>query len=136
MGEERREKITIYSVFQITPELTKIIALIRNLYVFSSADLKAQVSFFDRLFFVFYQCVRPSLRLKSFHHRAFSIELCTHHSWVKAIQVYSNKGPCPFTREDNSDIVKIQSVKMSISIKFGIKHSMKECVLLMQMKIH
>ena len=29
------------------------------------------------------------------------------HSWVKGIQVCSNKGPCPFPRGDNDEIAKI-----------------------------
>ena len=34
-------------------------------------------------------------------------KLGTKNPWVKGIQVYLNKGPCPFPRGDNNEIVKI-----------------------------
>ena len=30
------------------------------------------------------------------------IKLVMKHSWMKGIQIYSNEGPCPFPRRDNS----------------------------------
>ena len=33
------------------------------------------------------------------------------HPWVKGIQVYSNKGPCPSSRGDNSNLKYIYKIK-------------------------
>jgi hypothetical protein len=77
--------------------------------VFSSPELKAQVSYSDRLLSV----VRPSVR-KLLH---FRLLLQNHwvnfnQTWHKSslgegIQVSSNEGDCPSSRGDNSKTMKI-----------------------------
>ena len=71
-----------------------------RILLFSSHELKAQVSFYDRLLAV----ARLSVRLLSLHISIFfsrttesiSTKLGTKHPWVKGISVFSNEGPCPF----------------------------------------
>ena len=46
-----------------------------------------------------------------------STKLGTKHPWVTENHVWSNEGPCPFPRGDNSEIVKIylQTLKIIFS---------------------
>ena len=75
-------------------------------YLFSSPELKAQVSFSDH----FLSIVCLPVCLLTFHIFIFfsrttgpmSTKLGTRHPWVKRIQVCSNEGPHPFPRGDNS----------------------------------
>jgi hypothetical protein len=79
--------------------------------VFSSPELKAQVSFSDRPL----SGVRLSVRLYTFtFSTSFSrtigpilTRLGTNHPWVKGIQVSSKEGDSPSPRRDNSKRVKI-----------------------------
>jgi hypothetical protein len=80
--------------------------------IFSSPELKAQVSYSDRPLSV----VRPSVRLSvnfyifDFFSRTTGpilTRLGTNHPWGEGIQVCSNEGDCPSSRGDNSETVKI-----------------------------
>ena len=87
--------------------------------IFSSPELKAQVSFSDHLSSVvclsICLSVCLSVCLSTFHIFIFfsrttgpiSTKLGTKHPWVKGIQVCSNEGPRPFPRGDDYEIVKI-----------------------------
>ena len=105
--------------------------------LFSSPELKAQVSFSDHLSFVVCLSVRPSvckiflfgLLLKN--QWPILTNLGTKHPWVKGIQVYTNEGLFPFPRGDNCKIVKLhwQHFKIffsrtdgPISTKLGTYH--------------
>jgi hypothetical protein len=50
------------------------------------------------------------LKIFSRTSRPNSIKLGTNYPWVKGIQVYSNKGPCPLQRGDNHKNVKMVEV--------------------------
>ena len=98
-------------------------------HLITSSELKAQVSFSDRLLSVVFSSVRPSvgkLNIFIFFSRMtglisiilgikyplvkgiqISNELCTKHSWVKGIQVCSNEGPRSFSRRDINEVAKI-----------------------------
>jgi hypothetical protein len=74
----------------------------------SSPELKAQVSYSDRLLSV----VRLSVNFYIFDFFSRTtgpilIKLGTNHPWVEGIQVCSNKGDSPSPRGDNSEKVKI-----------------------------
>jgi hypothetical protein len=76
--------------------------------IFSSPELKAQVSYSDRLLSV----VRLSVNFyifDFFSRSAWPIltKLGTNHPWGEGIQVCSNEGDCPSPRGDNSETVKI-----------------------------
>ena len=88
----------------------------RTSFLFSSPELKAQVSFSDHLSSVVCLSVCPSVRLSvNFSH--FHLLLPNH--WANFNQTWhneslgegdsicSNEGPCPFPRGDNYQIVKI-----------------------------
>jgi hypothetical protein len=75
---------------------------------FSSPELKAQVSYSDRLLSV----VRLSVNFYIFDFisrtaRPILTKLGTNHPWGKRIQVYSNEGDCPSPWGDNSKRVKM-----------------------------
>jgi hypothetical protein len=71
--------------------------------VFSLPELKAQVSYSDRLsvnfyiFDFFFRTTWPIL-----------IKLGTNHPWGEGILICSNEGDCPSPRGDNHKRVKIQ----------------------------
>jgi hypothetical protein len=70
--------------------------------VFSSPELKVQVSFFDRLLSIV--CLSVNFYIFHFFSRTSkpnSIKLGTDYPWAKGIQVCSNKGPNPLQRGDN-----------------------------------
>ena len=101
-------------------------------FFISSPDLKAQVSFSERLSIVHMSVNFPHFHLFSTEPLGqFSTKLSTRHSLMVGIQIYSNEGPCPFPRGDNYEIVKIhwQNFKISsrttwpISTRLGTKHS-------------
>jgi hypothetical protein len=76
--------------------------------IFSSPELKAQVSFYDRLLSV----VRLSVNFYIFDFFSRTTEpiltrLGTIHLWGEGIQVCSNEGDCSSPRGDNSKRVKI-----------------------------
>jgi hypothetical protein len=88
----------------------------QNLRFFSSPELKAQVSFSDRLLSVVslavYPSVYPSINFYIFDFFSRTtgpilIKLGTNHPWGEGIQVCSNEGDCPSPRGDNSKRVKI-----------------------------
>ena len=107
----------------------------RNLLLFklfSSPELKAQVSFSDNFLSV--------VCLSTFHIFIFfsrttgpiSTKLGTNHPFKKGIQVCSNEWPHPFRKGDNSKTIKIilKNLKNfifrttgSISTKLGTKHA-------------
>ena len=74
------------------------------------------------------------MNLKIFFSRStepISTKLSTMHLWVKGIQVCSNEGPRPFSREDNNEIAEIHWQNLNIffsrtdgliSTKLGTKH--------------
>ena len=70
--------------------------------VFSSPELKAQVSFSDHLLssacklFTYLSSSPEPL------HGSISTKLGTKHPWMKGIKVCSIEGPCPFPRWDNN----------------------------------
>ena len=83
--------------------------------LFSSPELKAQISFSDPLLSVICLSVCPSVcKLFTFSSssqettRPISTKLGTKHPWVLGIQVCSNEGPSPFLNGDNKEIGKIQ----------------------------
>jgi hypothetical protein len=74
--------------------------------VFSSPELKAQVSFSELV------VRRPSVNFYIFDFFSRTTgpilnRLATNHPWVKGIQVYSNKGPGPLQRGDNHKNIKM-----------------------------
>jgi hypothetical protein len=76
--------------------------------IFSSPDLKAQVSYSDRQLSV----VRLSLNFYIFDFFSrttgpISTRLGTDHPWGKGFQVFSNEGDRPSPRGDNSKRVKM-----------------------------
>ena len=93
------------------------------LCLFSSPELKAQVSFSDHLSSVVCLSVRQSVRLSvrpsvrpsvcklspfsSSSPEPISTKLDTKYPWVKEIQVCSNEGPRLSQRGDNWEIIKI-----------------------------
>ena len=85
-----------------------------DLYVvFSSPDLKPQMSFSDKNVSVVRRyrrrCRKLFIHIFVFFSRTtepISIKLGTKHPWVKGIQVSSNEGPCPFLRVDHYEIAK------------------------------
>ena len=81
--------------------------------VFSSPELKFQVTFSDGLMSVFHPSICmslcPSVCLQTFHIFIFSnafgpisTKLGTKCSWIKGIQVCSKEGPHSFSRGDNN----------------------------------
>ena len=103
-------------------------------FLFSSPELKAQVSFSDCLSFV---CLSVSLSVNFSNFRFFSrsigpisTKLGTKHPWVEGIQVCSNEVPYPFPTGDNSENIKwywkylktFSRTTGSISTKHGTKH--------------
>jgi hypothetical protein len=110
------------------------------LFIFSSPELKAQVSFSDRPLSGVCLSVRlsvcPSVNFYIFD--LFSrttgpilIRLGTNHPWVKGIQVCSKEEDSPSPRGDNSETVKIHWKFLKIffgtsrpnSIKLGTNYS-------------
>jgi hypothetical protein len=86
------------------------------LFVFSSPELKAQVSYSDSLLSVIRLSCRLSVRLSvnfyifDFFSRTkgpILTKLGINHPWEGGIQVCSNEGDCPSPRGDNSKTVKI-----------------------------
>jgi hypothetical protein len=87
------------------------VALTTNL-VFSSPELKAQVSFSDRPLSGVHLSVCPSVNFYIFDFFSRTTGpiltgLGTNHPWVKGIQVCSKEGDSPSPRGDNSKRVKI-----------------------------
>jgi hypothetical protein len=86
-------------------------------FVFSSPDLKAQVSYSDRLLSVVRLSRSLSFRLSVCKRLDFDFfsrttgpiltKLDTSHPWRKGIQVCSNERDCPSPKGDNSKRVKI-----------------------------
>jgi hypothetical protein len=76
--------------------------------LFSSSELKAQVSFSDLLLSVVCLSVHPSVRLLTFHIFYFfpNFNKTWHITLGKGIQVCSNEVDIPSPREDNSKRVK------------------------------
>jgi hypothetical protein len=81
---------------------------------FSSPELKAQVSYSDRLLSVVRLSVCLSVCVNFYIFDFFSrttgpllTRLGTNHPWVEGIQVCSNEGDSPSPRGDNSERVKI-----------------------------
>ena len=78
--------------------------------LFSSPELKAQVSFSDRLSSVVCLSVCKIFPILDFFSKTtgpISNKLDTKYPWVKGIKVCSNEGPRPFPRENNYEISKI-----------------------------
>jgi hypothetical protein len=80
--------------------------------LFSSSELKAQVSYSDRLLSVvcLSVCLSVNFYIFDFFFRTAGpilTKLGTNHPLGKGIQVYSNEGDCPSPRGDNSETVKI-----------------------------
>jgi hypothetical protein len=80
--------------------------------VFSSPELKAQVSFSDRPLSGICLSVCPSVNfyIIDFFSRTTGpilTRLSTNHPWVKGIQFCSKEGDSPSPRGDNSERVKI-----------------------------
>jgi hypothetical protein len=78
----------------------------------SSPELKAQVSFSDRLLSGVRLFVRPSVNFYIFDFFSRTVgpiltRLGTNHPWVKGIQVCSMEGDSTSPRGDNSKRVKI-----------------------------
>jgi hypothetical protein len=81
--------------------------------IFSSPELKAQVSFSDRPFSSIRLSCRPSVNFYIFNFYSRTTgpiltRLCTNQPWVEGIQVCSNEGNIPPPRGDNSKRVKMQ----------------------------
>ena len=93
--------------------LNEIIPDYHKVRVFSSPELKAQVSFSDHLSSVVCLSIRLSVNFSHFHrllqnHWAnFNQTKYTKYPWVKGIQVCSNEGPRPFPRGNYFEIVKV-----------------------------
>jgi hypothetical protein len=86
---------------------------LQNWFVFSSPELKAQVSFSDRLLPGVRLSVCPSVNFYTFDFFSRTTgpiltRLGTNHPWVKGIQVCSNERDSPSVRGDNRESVKIQ----------------------------
>jgi hypothetical protein len=79
--------------------------------VFSSPELKAQVSFSDRLLSVVLLSVRLSVNFYIFNFSRTTgpilTRLGTNHPWVKGIQVCTKEGDSPSPRGNNSKRVKM-----------------------------
>ena len=93
-----------------------LIEIIIMVKFFSSPELKAQVSFSDRLSSV---CLSVRLSVSFPIFVFFSrptgpilTKLGTKHPWVKVIQVCSNEGHRPFPRGDNYEIAKNTLTKL------------------------
>ena len=131
--------------------LLYIIHCISPLY--SSPELKAEVSFSDRLLSVVCLSFCLFVRLKTFHIFNFfsrttwpiSTKHATKHPWVKKIQVCSNEGSRPFPRGDNTENVKLYWKYLKIFFsrtvwpiwtKLGTKHPWVEGFKFVQMKGH
>jgi hypothetical protein len=85
-----------------------------NSLIFSSSELKAQVSYSDRLLSVVCLSVRLSVNFYIFDFFSRTTgpiltKLGTNHPWGEGIQVCSNKGDYPSSRGDNSKRVKIHN---------------------------
>jgi hypothetical protein len=83
-----------------------------NGFIFSSPELKAQVSFSDRLLSVVLLSVRLSVNFYIFDFFSRTTgpiltRLGTIHPWGEGILNCSNEGDCPSPRGDNSKRVKI-----------------------------
>ena len=78
--------------------------------VFSSPELKAQVSYSDRRLSVVCPSVCKLLHFDFFSRTTgpISTRLGTNHPWGEGFQVCSNKGGRPSPRGDNSKRVKMQ----------------------------
>ena len=79
-------------------------------FFFSSPELKAQVSFSDRLSSVVCLSVCKLFLFSTSSQEPlgqFQTKLGTKHPWVKGIQFCSNEGPCPLPRGDHCEIAKI-----------------------------
>jgi hypothetical protein len=83
--------------------------------VFSSPELKAQVSYFYRLLSVVlsvltFVCPSVNFYIFDFFSRTTGpilTKLGTNHPWREGIQVCSNEGDCPSPRGDNSKTIRI-----------------------------
>jgi hypothetical protein len=76
--------------------------------IFSSPELKAQVSYSDRLLSV----VRLSVNFYIFDFFSRTAgpiltKLGINHPWGEGVQICSNEGDCPSRRGDNSETVKL-----------------------------
>jgi hypothetical protein len=109
-------------------------------YMFSSPELKAQVSYSDRPLSVVRPSVCPSVLLSvnfyifNFFSRTTApilTKLGTNHPWGEGILNCSDEGDCPSPRGDNHKRVKIHwnflkiffsRTSRPISIKLGINH--------------
>ena len=109
---KRANSLQIYQIFTLL-SIHFTLHYISPLY--SSPELKAEVSFSDRLLSVVCLSVCLFVRLKTFHIFNFfskttwpiSTKHATKHPWVKEIQVCSNEGSRPFPRGDNTENVKL-----------------------------
>jgi hypothetical protein len=80
--------------------------------IFSSPELKAQVSYSDRLlsFVRLSVCLSVNFYIFDFFSRTTGpilTKVGTNHPWGEGIQVCSNEGDCPSSRGDNSKTIKI-----------------------------
>ena len=97
-----------------------------HFYIFSSPELKAQVSYSDRLLSV----VRLSVNFyifDFFSRTAMPIltKLGTNHPWGEGIQVCSNEGDCSSPRGNNSETVKIHWKFLKIFSRTSCPNSIK-----------
>jgi hypothetical protein len=106
--------VIIYPFYLTTPTLTFWSTIFMT--VFSSPELKAQVSFSDRplsgVHLSVHLSVYPSVNFYVFDFFSRTAgpiltRLGTNHPWVKGIQVSSKEGDSPSPRGDNSERVKI-----------------------------
>jgi hypothetical protein len=105
-------------------------------FLFRSPELKAQVSFSNRLLSVVLLSVRLSVNFYIFDFFSRTTgpiltRLCTNDPWAEGLLNCSNEGDCPSSRGDNSKRVKIfwniQKIFFSrtscpISMKLDINH--------------
>ena len=82
-------------------------AILVQVIIFSSPELKAQVSFSDRLSSVCPSVCKRFLFLTSSQKPLGQFQPSTKHPWVKGIHVCTNERSCPFPRGYNYKIVKI-----------------------------
>jgi hypothetical protein len=83
-----------------------------NILIFSSPELKAQVSYSDRLLSIVRLSVRLSVNFYIFDFFSRTsgpilTKLGTNHPWGEGIQVCTNEGDCPSPRGANSKTIKI-----------------------------
>jgi hypothetical protein len=98
--------ISYWKNISIWAKVSQVSDVAHGTLVFSSPELKAQVSYSDRLLSV----VRLSVYIFDFFFRTAEpifTRLGTKHPWAKGIQNCTNEGQPPSPRGDNSERVKI-----------------------------